>query len=167
MFVSFRYCFADGLSQKCSRPLLSSKQPHFQNEAKCTTFFVKMSFICMRMKNHFHIKRLALNLILIQRLKGTRKWPVPSVAQAKCLHDKHKQILIYVQDGGDFECRYRSFRKQHIFQMVFTVTSSNCKVKKQRGFTNPYLHQVEDKQKVNFYTSFHFRGMFHFENTAI
>ena len=36
--------------------LPSSKNPHFQNEAKCTTFRVKMSFTCMRMKNHFHIK---------------------------------------------------------------------------------------------------------------
>ena len=49
------------------RPLPSSKNSHFQNEAKCTTFLVKMSFICMRMKNHFHIKGWALNLVLIQR----------------------------------------------------------------------------------------------------
>ena len=35
-----------------------------------------MSFICMRMKNHFHIKGWALNLVLIQRLGGTRKWPI-------------------------------------------------------------------------------------------
>ena len=33
-----------------NRPLASSKNPHFQNEAKCTTFLVKMSFIRMRMK---------------------------------------------------------------------------------------------------------------------
>ena len=39
-----------------NRPLPSSKIPHFQNEAKCTTFLVKMSLICMKMKNHFHIK---------------------------------------------------------------------------------------------------------------
>ena len=39
-----------------NRPFPSSKNPHFQNEAKCTTFLVKMSFICIRMKNHFHIK---------------------------------------------------------------------------------------------------------------
>ena len=39
-----------------SRSLPSSKNPHFQNEARCTTFLVKMSFICMRMKNDFHIK---------------------------------------------------------------------------------------------------------------
>ena len=36
-------------------PLLSSENPHFQNEAKCTSFLVKMSFIYMRMKNYFHI----------------------------------------------------------------------------------------------------------------
>ena len=35
---------------KINRPLLNSKNPHFQNEAKCTTFLVEMSSICMRMK---------------------------------------------------------------------------------------------------------------------
>ena len=50
-----------------NRPLPSSTSPHFQNETKCTTFLVKMSFICMRMKNHFHIKDWAHNLVLIQR----------------------------------------------------------------------------------------------------
>ena len=52
------------------------KNPHFQIEAKCTTFLVTMSFICMWMKNHFHIKGQALNVVLIQRPRGTRKWPV-------------------------------------------------------------------------------------------
>ena len=31
----------------------SPKNPHFQNEAKCTSFPTKMSSICMRMINHF------------------------------------------------------------------------------------------------------------------
>ena len=48
----------------------------FRNETRCTTFLVKMSFICMRMKNHFHIKGWALNLVLIQRPGETRKWPI-------------------------------------------------------------------------------------------
>ena len=52
------------------------KNPHFQNEAKCTIFLVKMSFIYMRMKNHFHIKGWALDLVLKQRPGGTRKWPI-------------------------------------------------------------------------------------------
>ena len=43
-------------SKRFDRPLPSSKNPHFQNEAKCTSFLVKMSFICTRMKNHLHIK---------------------------------------------------------------------------------------------------------------
>ena len=50
-------------------PLPSSKNPHFQNEAKCTTFLVKT-----RMKNRFHFKGWALNLVLIQRPRGTWKW---------------------------------------------------------------------------------------------
>ena len=58
-----------------NRPLPGSKKPHFQNEAKCTAFLVKMSFICLRMKN-LHIKGWALNLVLIQRPGGTRNWPI-------------------------------------------------------------------------------------------
>ena len=38
------------------RPLPSSKNPHFQSEAKYTTFLVKMNFVCMGMKNPFHNK---------------------------------------------------------------------------------------------------------------
>ena len=53
-----------------NRPLPSSKNPHFQNEARCTTFPVKMSFICMRMKNDFHIKGWASTLVLKQRPRG-------------------------------------------------------------------------------------------------
>ena len=59
-----------------NRTLPSSKNPHFQNEARCTTFLVKMSFICMRMKNDFHIKGWAPTLVLKQRPGGTRKWPI-------------------------------------------------------------------------------------------
>ena len=41
-----------------------------------------MSFICTKMKNHFHIKGWALNLVLIQRFGGTRKWP--SIMRTSC-----------------------------------------------------------------------------------
>ena len=53
-----------------NRPLPSSKNRHFQNEAKCKSFLVKMSLICIRMKNHFYIKGWALNLVLIQLGNG-------------------------------------------------------------------------------------------------
>ena len=54
------------------RPFPSSKNPHFQNEAKCKTFVVNMRFICMRIKNHFHINGFALTLALKQRVEATR-----------------------------------------------------------------------------------------------
>ena len=68
--------FAAVLDFTKNRPLPSSKNPLFQNEARCTTFLVKMSFICMRMKNDFHIKGWAPTLVLKQRPGGTRKWPI-------------------------------------------------------------------------------------------
>ena len=59
--------FHDYLSLTLNRPHPSSKNPHFQNETRCTTFPVKMNFICMRMKNHFHIKGWTPTLVLKQR----------------------------------------------------------------------------------------------------
>ena len=51
---NYKYNFRPKLHDtKFNRPLLSSKNPHFQNEAKCTMLIVKMSFICMRIKNDF------------------------------------------------------------------------------------------------------------------
>ena len=61
-------------SQLYNRP--RSKNPYFQNEARCTTFLVKMSFICMKTKNDIHIKGGAPTLVLKQRPGGTRKWPI-------------------------------------------------------------------------------------------
>ena len=59
-----------------NRPFPSSKKFHFQNEAKCETFVVKMSFICIIIKNHFHVNGFALSLALKVRFFGTRKWPI-------------------------------------------------------------------------------------------
>ena len=59
-----------------NRPFPSSKKSHFQNEAKCETFVVKMSFICIIIKNHFHINSFALSLALKESFFGTRKWPI-------------------------------------------------------------------------------------------
>ena len=50
---------------------------HFENEAKCETFVVKMSFICMRVKIIFlSLAHLHLNLALKQRLEATRNRPI-------------------------------------------------------------------------------------------
>ena len=44
------------IGKKAIGPFQVPKSLTFQNEAKCTSFLVKMSLICMRKKNHFHIK---------------------------------------------------------------------------------------------------------------
>ena len=54
------------------RPFPSSKNSHIQNEAKCKTFQVKMSFICMR---KIIFISMALTSLWNTRLKATRKWP--------------------------------------------------------------------------------------------
>ena len=59
-----------------NRPFPSSKEFHFQNEAKCETFVVEMSFICIIIKTYFHNKGFALSLVLKVKLFGTRKWPI-------------------------------------------------------------------------------------------
>ena len=41
----------------------------------------KWVFICMRIEKHFRIKGWALNLVLIQRPGGTRKWPISKVEE--------------------------------------------------------------------------------------
>ena len=51
----------------------SSKVPRFQNEAKCKTFQMEMSFIWMRIEKYFHNKDFALTLVLKTRLSATRK----------------------------------------------------------------------------------------------
>ena len=65
------------LLSKVNEPSRTSKDTYFQNEAECSKgFSVKMSFICMRIKQkHFQINNFALNLALKQRLVATRKWP--------------------------------------------------------------------------------------------
>ena len=56
-----------------NRPFPSSKKFHFQNEAKCETFVVEMSFNYDANKTHFHNKGFALSLVLKVKLFGTWK----------------------------------------------------------------------------------------------
>ena len=68
------------------RPLPSSKNSHFQNEAKCKTFLVR--FFCMRMKNPFHINGFARSLALKPRLGVTGNclfWKLEDLCFFSCL----------------------------------------------------------------------------------
>ena len=78
VFNFFKVIFDTGFrpsrsfSGKWKRPFPSSKKFRFQNEAKCETFVVKMSFICIIIKDHFF--SLALKVWFF----GTRKWHIDS-----------------------------------------------------------------------------------------
>ena len=60
------------------KPFPSSKNSHSDNEKNWRIFLVKMSFSCMRMKNHFEIKSFALSFALKRSLaqlgKGLLCW---------------------------------------------------------------------------------------------
>ena len=67
------------------------------------------------MKNHFHIKGWALNLILIQRPGGTRKWPIvlpPRPPPPNNIYTPTMDTLC----ARDFSCTLSSF------SLVFIVT---------------------------------------------
>ena len=54
----------------------SSKNFHFRNKAKWKTFLMKISFVCMRIKNPFYINGFALSFALKKTLEATQKWPI-------------------------------------------------------------------------------------------
>ena len=107
--------------------LPSFKNPHFQNEAKCTIFLAK-SFICMRLKNHFHIKYQALNLVLIQRPGGT--WSLlPHTITAFSL-----DIKFYSRE------KYENLKHSYSPIIQNTVDPAEAKIKRGRliKITRPY-----------------------------
>ena len=50
------------------------KNSHFQNKTTFKTFLLKMDFICVRIKDDFHIDSFAPNLTLKQRLEATQRY---------------------------------------------------------------------------------------------
>ena len=60
-------------------PFPSSLVPLFQSESKCKTIVMKMTDLHQNetaCRTHFHMKGFALRLVLRQRYKRTRKWPI-------------------------------------------------------------------------------------------
>ena len=104
----------------CNRPFPSSKKSHSQNEAKCETFVVKMSFICIIIKNHFHINSFALSLALKVRFFGTRKWPIFSSLQSitkEIWAIKHCKIAMW----QNFNELFLGFLKENFPEMIWYI----------------------------------------------
>ena len=94
----------------------SSKTFHFQNEAKCETFVVEMSFICIIIKTHFHNKSFALSLVLKVKLFGTRKSPITSV-----------QTRLLQTASLVFGCNYRYYRYIFYFKKYISILKNKNK----------------------------------------
>ena len=84
----------------------SPKKSHFQNGAKCETFVVKMSFICIIIKNHFHVNGFALSLAL-------------KVIQTKCHF-----FCLFVFIGGILK---KSWLNKYICPSLPSVATSDSK----------------------------------------
>ena len=80
-------------------------EPHYESEAKCKAFHVKISFVCKRMKTHFDNKNFGRNLAFIMRFKATRKWPIVYTVRSLCLskcskcgHSSISSLLVLLCD---------------------------------------------------------------------
>ena len=85
-----------------SRDVRYCENYHFQNEARCETFLVKMSYICMKIKNSCYINSYDFSLALNQRLEATRKWSIGlAVLSAVCpLRDHVTVSMSSVYEDG-------------------------------------------------------------------
>ena len=59
-----------------NRPFPSCRKPHYESEAKCKVFIMKIRFHSYTNKNNFHKKGFAVSLAFILRFTATQKWPI-------------------------------------------------------------------------------------------
>ena len=59
-----------------NRPFPSCFEPHYESEAKCKVFVMKISCHSYANKTNFHMKSFVLSLAFIVRFTATRKWPI-------------------------------------------------------------------------------------------
>ena len=59
-----------------NRPFASYFELHYESEAKCKVFVMKISFHSYENITNFHMKSFALSLAFIVRFSATRKWPI-------------------------------------------------------------------------------------------
>ena len=86
------------------RSFPSSLVPLFQSESKCKTILMKMTDFHEKetaCRTHFHMKGFALRLVLKQRHKRTRKWPIYSFAFSSPVS------TLYACDAWDYDPQLR------------------------------------------------------------
>ena len=75
---------------------LSSKNSHFQNKFKCKTVLVNMSFICLQVRNQYHVNNFVPTIL--DRIKWCSKAP-PASQGWSCVRAK-THLLPYPWFGG-------------------------------------------------------------------
>ena len=78
---------------------------------------MKMSFIFMIIKKHFHKKGFALGLVLKQRLAASRKWPIAYITQ----HCARNNFFFYF-----FYKMYRELRALVLMTKAASIISRQC-----------------------------------------
>ena len=68
-----------------NRPFPSCFEPHYESEAKCQVFVMKISFHSYANKTSFRMKSFALSLAFIVRFTATRKCPILKLSLKKCV----------------------------------------------------------------------------------
>ena len=143
-------------------PFPSSKKSHFQNEAKCETFVVKMSFICIIIKNHFHINGFALSLALKVRFFGTRKWPIyPFIPPFSSFlpAPRFGTVGFWGQGPGDIKTSQSKGENQQQTQRSCSVTSGGIRTQGLLIGAAPHISfhlrfPIEQKKNFLFYPRF-------------
>ena len=64
-----------------NRPFPSCFEPHYESEAKCKVFIMKISFHSYANRTNFHMNSFALSLAFIMRFTATRKWPIDLIVE--------------------------------------------------------------------------------------
>ena len=106
IFLTFTKHAQHGPPGVMNRPFPSCLLPLFQTESKCEIFHIKNDYDLhsngLVSKTHFHMKGFALGLVLKQRQKTTRKWPIikcPIFKRKHCINMKRLQPF-YVTDAS-------------------------------------------------------------------
>ena len=82
-----------------------------------------MSFICMGMKNYFHIKGWAVNLVLIQRHGRTRKWSITLGREMQIPNGKPLKALMRVFGKKKKQKRQKQKQKKGSWHVLTKICS--------------------------------------------
>ena len=113
-----------------------------------------MSFICIIIKNHFHINGFALSLALKVRFFGTRKWPIILNGES------HNGIFLFcflvldfsffqiILDGDGATSRSRKWKTSS--QVSFLLPGNEVAHMEARLYTDPVNTSIQngDKKKT-------------------